>query len=86
MDIFDKEIADIVDQLNNLTAVKPHKLPPDPEEFTRTLRDHKGRYTEEQATLALLNIVPKHIVRYLVEHHLGYIHSLGKQGLAQGDQ
>jgi len=78
-----EEVQGIIDQLNGLTAVKPA---PSPQDLTTALRNHKERYTAEQAELALGNILPKHIIRYMVEHHLGYIHRLGKQGLAEGDQ
>ena len=82
MDIFN-EIDGIITQLEGLTAVKPA---PSPQDLTTVLRDNKERYTEEQAELAMSHILPKHIMRFLVEHHLGYIHRLGKQGLAEGDE
>lgn len=81
-----EEVQSIIDQLNGLTAVKPHKIPPAPQDFTKVLRDHKERYTTEQAELAMGNILPKDLVRFLVERHWGYLRMLGKQWLAEGDQ
>ncbi len=76
-----EEVQSIIDQLNGLTATKPHAIPQD---FTEVLRNHKGRYTKEQAELALNNILPAQLWEYVLVHHYGYLSKLAKEGLCNG--